>query len=137
MRHKRASVDMVELIRDNLEVLQRGALQDLATTSSQSKWTRREIPDLLRWVQCFGTYMAIVASKQPDRIKQLLAYQTVAIKGLEAFDEPLFLSPTLCYPNPLNRLYAKINARARTRTAKLIACDDTVFNRVTSETYNA
>ncbi len=25
-----------------------------------------------------------------------------AHKGLEAFDEPLFLSPTLCYPNPLN-----------------------------------
>ena len=37
----------------------------------------REIPDLLSWVQCFGTYIAVVTSKHPERMRQLLAYQTL------------------------------------------------------------
>ena len=34
---------------------------------------RREISDLLSWVQCFGTYMAVVTRKFPQRMKELLA----------------------------------------------------------------
>lgn len=40
----------------------------------------RKVPDLLSWVQCFGTYMAIVASKQPEWLQQLLAYQTLIVR---------------------------------------------------------
>ena len=74
-------VDMAELLRDNLEALRRGSLQDGSTaSSSQTKKARREVPDLLSWVQCFGTYMAIIASKHPSRVRQLLAYQTLIVR---------------------------------------------------------
>ena len=38
------------------------------------------MPDLLSWVQCFGTYMAIIASKHPSRVRQFLAYQTLIVQ---------------------------------------------------------
>ena len=74
-------VDMAELLRDNLEALRRGTLQDpTATDTPQAKRPRREVPDLLSWVQCFGTFMAVVASKQPVKLRQLLAYQTLIVR---------------------------------------------------------
>ena len=76
-------VDMAELLRDNLEVQRRASSQPLSQNSSasspQSK-SRREIPDLLSWVQCFGTYMAVLTSKFPGKLKHLLAYQTLIIR---------------------------------------------------------
>ena len=76
-------VDMAELLRDNLEAQRRGILQDPACrdpTPSTVKLNRREIPDVLSWVQCFGIYMAVVASKQPEKLRQLLAYQTLIVR---------------------------------------------------------
>lgn len=75
-------VDMAELLRDNLEALRRGGLHDSATSGEPSSSTsrpRREVPDLLSWVQCFGIYMAVVASRYPERVKKLLAYQTLIV----------------------------------------------------------
>jgi hypothetical protein len=47
----------------------------------------REIPDLLSWVQCFGTLVAIMTSKQPERMRHLLAYQTlIVLEGVGAWD---------------------------------------------------
>ena len=74
-------IDMAELLRDNLEAQRRGALQESPSTSSPSVGRpRREVPDLLSWVQCFGVYTAVIASKHPDRIQKLLAYQTLIIR---------------------------------------------------------
>ena len=73
-------VDMAELLRDNLEVQRRGSGQEEVASTAQPKKGRREIPDLLSWVQCFGTYMAVVASKRPDRVRELLAYQTLIVR---------------------------------------------------------
>ncbi len=42
----------------------------------------------------------IILRHQAAEIRRVMS--RFAHKGLEAFDEPLFLSPTLCYPNPLN-----------------------------------
>lgn len=73
-------IDMAELLRDNLEAQRRtSASQQPASASSTAK-NRREVPDLLSWVQCFGTYMAVVTSKAPHRMKQLLAYQTLIVR---------------------------------------------------------
>ena len=74
-------VDMAELLRDNLEAQHRGNLQDASAIDlSQSKRARREIPDLLSWVQCFGTCLAEIATKHPDRLWQLLAYQMLVVR---------------------------------------------------------
>ena len=42
--------------------------------------SRREVPDLISWVQCFGVYAAVVSVKHPDRVLQLLAYQTTIVR---------------------------------------------------------
>ena len=73
-------VDMAELFRDNLEAQRRGVIQESSAISSDLKRDRREVPDLLSWVQCFGTYMAVVTSAQPTKSKELLAYQTLIVR---------------------------------------------------------
>ena len=75
-------VDMAELLRYNLEMQRRSS--SLPSTQTASAATpaknRREILDVLSWVQCFGTYMAIITSKYPERVRQLLAYQTLIVR---------------------------------------------------------
>ena len=86
-------IDMVELQWDNLEAQRNGALQDAASSIGGSH-SRREVLDLLSWVQCFIIYMAVVASASPERVHKLLAYQTLIIveagrcdgKGWLAYD---------------------------------------------------
>ena len=74
-------VDIVELLHDNLEVQRWGVIQESSTISSDIKRGQREIQDLLSWVQCFGTYMAVITSTQPTKSKELLAYQTLERPG--------------------------------------------------------
>ena len=74
-------VDMVELLRDNVEAVRRGSLQEGPIASQpHTKKTRREVPDLLSWVQCFGTYMGVIASKYPSWVYQFFAYQTLIVR---------------------------------------------------------
>ena len=75
-------IDMAELLRDNLEAQRRSSSQQTSSSSSDpsSSRSRREVPDLLSWVQCFGTYVAIVTSKKPEKMRQLLAYQTLIVR---------------------------------------------------------
>ena len=73
-------VDMAELMRDNMEA-ERRAEQDGAIGSPFNKQSRRrEVPDLLSWIQCFGTYISVVVAKSPAKVKQLLAYQTMIVR---------------------------------------------------------
>ena len=72
-------IDMAELLRDNLEAQRRGALQDAPSSTGVSR-SRREVPDLLSWVQCFSIYTAVMASAFPERVHKLLAYQTLIIR---------------------------------------------------------
>ena len=74
-------IDMAELLRDNLEAQRRGGWQELPSSSASGlSHQRREVPDLLSWVQCFGIYTAVVASRYPERIQKLLAYQTLMVR---------------------------------------------------------
>ena len=74
-------IDMAELLRDNLEAQQRGGWQEIpSSTASGLSRQRRKVPDLLSWVQCFGIYTAVVASRYPERIQKLLAYQTLMVR---------------------------------------------------------
>lgn len=71
-------VDMTELLWDNIEAERRRCGRD--TTSNQTRPSRREIPDILSWLQCFGVFVGVVASKHSDRVPQLLAYQTTIVR---------------------------------------------------------
>ena len=42
--------------------------------------TRRTIPDLATWLQCFCVYVAVIAERQPERVPELMAYQAIIAK---------------------------------------------------------
>ena len=76
-------VDIAELLRDNLEVERRCNTTESASAGpvpTTSRPARREVPDLLSWVQCFGMFASVMASKYPEKVTQLLAYQTIIIR---------------------------------------------------------
>ena len=74
-------IDMAELLRDNLEAQRRAASTAVVTSHpAATPKNRREVPDILSWVQCFGVYMAVVTSTFPERTKELLAYQTLIVR---------------------------------------------------------
>lgn len=71
-------VDMAELLRDNIEAerRRRQGEGDSSTNSSGSgsnKPPRHEVPDVLSWCQCFGIYVGVIATKQPEWVSQMLA----------------------------------------------------------------
>ena len=111
-------VDMAELMRDNMEA-ERRAEQDGAIGSPFNKRSRRrEVPDLLSWIQCFGTYISVVVTKSPAKVKQLLAYQTMIVreacrcggKGWQAYDsmfcQQAANNPTTDWSQLNNSLYS-------------------------------
>ena len=77
-------VDMAELLRDNIEADRRRSLQGSAAAVcsliSGKAGGRREIPDIMSWVQCFGTYACVLSDKFPHLVRQLWAYQTLMVR---------------------------------------------------------
>ena len=78
-------VDMAELLRDNIEAERRCGHGDegssrCGSSSSHRRPPRREVPDILSWCQCFGIYVSIVATKQPERVPKMLAYQAMLVR---------------------------------------------------------
>ncbi len=74
-------VDMAELIlKDNMEAERRRMQVDgEGMQHFQGRPARREIPDIISWVQCFGLYAAVVTSHYPEKIRELLTYQTMIV----------------------------------------------------------
>ena len=72
-------VDMAELLRDNMEYECRQATSD-SSGSRSGRANRREVPDLLSWITCFGVYASVVCDKSPKKAKHLLAYQTLIVR---------------------------------------------------------
>ena len=69
--------------RDNLEVEWWCNTMESASAGPvpmTSRPARREVPDLLSWVQCFGMFASVLVSKYLRKITQLLAYQTIIIR---------------------------------------------------------
>ena len=127
-------VDMAELLRDNMEAeRRRPRSQHMDSASTSGGGSRREVPDLFSWIQCFGMYAAVVTSKHPEKTQQLFAYQTTLVrearrcggKGWLAYDsmfrQQASLSPDCDWSKLNNSLYsvtfmAQQNGRGRTCT---------------------
>ena len=59
-----------------------------AADLSQSK---KLIPDLATWVQCFALYLAVLAPQQPSRIPDLMAYMSCIAKASQKYNWPSWL----------------------------------------------
>ena len=53
--------------------------------------SRRLIPDIATWIQCFGLYAAVVLRQKPDRLTELLAYQATIAKASQKYKWPSWL----------------------------------------------
>ena len=73
-------VDMAELLKDNIEAERRRTPQEGLQGGQISRSNRREVPDLLSWLQCFGTYACVFCEAFPEKRKELWAYQTFLIR---------------------------------------------------------
>ncbi len=64
---------MSELLKDNMEVLRRRKQEsDGIPVPYEQRASRREVPDILSWVQAFSLYEAVVASQHPNKAKEFL-----------------------------------------------------------------
>ena len=82
-------VDMSELLKDNIEADRRRSLQDQGAAAAAlmcSVWMsgksggRREVPDILSWVQCFATYACVLGEAHPEKTKELWAYMSLIVR---------------------------------------------------------
>ena len=50
--------------------------------------TRKIIPDLATWAQCFSIYTTTLCAKYPTRLPELMAYQTIIAKASQRYRWP-------------------------------------------------
>ena len=67
-------IDMAELVPERLCAWD--TPEEKSTTSKP-----RDVTDIVEWLQCFGTYIAIVGHTEPQRVPDLLGYQNLIIQG--------------------------------------------------------
>ena len=61
-------------------------LLDVLAGPSTPKAPLKQISSIEEWVMCFNTYVALVAQKQPNRIKDLLAYSSIVVNASKQFE---------------------------------------------------
>ena len=67
-------IDMGELLPDRV-----GVSRPDDTGKALTK--RRTVSGILEWIKCFNVYLAVISRKQPERIPDLLAYETLIIEA--------------------------------------------------------
>lgn len=62
--------------------------QIVVVQAAELMQARKTIPDLATWAQCFSLYTAVVAKKNPERVPELMAYQTIITKASQKYRWP-------------------------------------------------
>ena len=84
-------VEMSDLIPEKLEapttevpsfIIEGRSIVPTTTTSSRKK---NEIGDILTWVECFNSYIAVITASRPERARDLLAYMALIIRIAKQF----------------------------------------------------
>ncbi len=53
--------------------------------------TRRLIPDLATWVQCFGILTTAVVRHKPERLQDMMAYMAIIAKASQKYKWPAWV----------------------------------------------
>ena len=55
-------------------------------TKSEAKTRQaRLVQDIFRWIQCFGTYVSVMAPLHPERVPELMAYQAMIVRASQDY----------------------------------------------------
>jgi hypothetical protein len=76
-------VDMLELSPELLGQAEDGGNQTGEGESKKRK--RKRVTSILQWVECFHTYIGVVAQLQPARVMDLLAYASLIVQAARRF----------------------------------------------------
>lgn len=80
-------VEMQELLPARLGVPEPSQLDVIAGKHRQQ--STRTIQDIHQWVQCFNTYISVVAIRHPERVRDLLSYSSIIVRAArEYYDTP-------------------------------------------------
>ena len=74
--------DMADLLKDNLEAewcRYSQEWKDGQPQFGQLPCYRREVPDMLSWLNCFSLYAAVITGKYPYKARELGAYQAMMV----------------------------------------------------------
>ena len=55
------------------------------------------VSDIVEWLQCFGTYIAIISRKQPARVLDLFCYQNLIIQAYQEYRGNCWLGYDRCF----------------------------------------
>ena len=76
-------IDMAELLPDNLEAT--NLIDDDLTKNIKRK--QQDVTQIMDWIQCFSTYIAVVSRAKPERVADLIAYLNLIINNQKRFQD--------------------------------------------------
>ena len=76
-------INMAELLPDNLEAT--NSTDDDHTTNTKRK--HQEVTQIMDWIKCFSTSIAVVSRAKPDRVVDIIAYLNLIINGQRRFQD--------------------------------------------------
>ena len=71
-------VDMPELLPDRLGV---NAGPPVEGDKEDKKTKRRQVTNILEWIQCYAIYMAVRTQKFPDKVQDMLGYLALIVEA--------------------------------------------------------
>ena len=77
-------VDMSDLMPESMDVEMRRAAGEEEPKAS-AKASRKVVPDIVTWAQCFSFFAAVVSSEYPEKAKDLWAYQAMMVTAAKRF----------------------------------------------------
>ena len=80
-------IDMADLLPQALSAAMRNS-----DSSKESKKRVPRIVSIMSWIECFTTYISLIAMKRPDRVSDLLAYMSLIIYAARQYEENPWLS---------------------------------------------
>ena len=76
-------INIAELLSESLEAT--NSTDDDYTTNTKRK--HQEVTQIMDWIQCFSTYIAVVSRAKPDHVVDLIAYLNLIINGQRQFQD--------------------------------------------------
>ena len=65
--------------------------RSIVPTNTTSSRKRGDIHDIITWVECFNSYIAVITSFRPEQARDLLAYVALIIRIAKRFPRTLLV----------------------------------------------
>ena len=107
-------VDMVELLPKFWSLPPAIRSEGQAITQPPPSRRSRKVTDLASWVQCFTTYVGVLARSTPEAVPELMAYLIQIVRVNQDFGGLAWVNYNLAFRRQAaatgNRLWSKINS---------------------------